>query len=111
MLDKARADLLGSNGEYNFYPRGLGAYFWDRHGSVSPEIAAGLLVQGERIKAAKIPRSKLDKSINVTVWNIREFDPGPRAGAQYSLQPVWWRGGDWSRGPSLLRRERRTRDH
>ena len=28
MLDKARADLLGSNGEYNFYPCGLGAYFW-----------------------------------------------------------------------------------
>ena len=28
MLDKARADLLGNNGEYNFYPCGLGAYFW-----------------------------------------------------------------------------------
>ncbi len=28
MLDKARADLLGTNGEYNFYPCGLGAYFW-----------------------------------------------------------------------------------
>ena len=28
MVDKARADLLGSNGEYNFYPCGLGAYFW-----------------------------------------------------------------------------------
>src|SRR5258708_39746893 len=28
MLDKARGDLLGINGEYNFYPRGLGAYFW-----------------------------------------------------------------------------------
>src|SRR4051794_5322818 len=28
MLDKARADLLGMNGEYNFYPCGLGAYFW-----------------------------------------------------------------------------------
>jgi len=28
MLDKARADLLGINGEYNFYPCGLGAYFW-----------------------------------------------------------------------------------
>ncbi|MFL6516187.1 MAG: DUF5069 domain-containing protein [Chthoniobacterales bacterium] len=28
MLDKARADLLGSNGEYNFYPCGLGAFFW-----------------------------------------------------------------------------------
>ena len=28
MLDKARADLLGITGEYNFYPCGLGAYFW-----------------------------------------------------------------------------------
>ena len=27
MLDKARADLLGINGEYNFYPCGLGAFF------------------------------------------------------------------------------------
>ena len=28
MLDKARADLLAIHGEYNFYPCGLGAYFW-----------------------------------------------------------------------------------
>ena len=28
MLDKARADLLGIHGEYNFYPCGLGAFFW-----------------------------------------------------------------------------------
>jgi hypothetical protein len=28
MLDKARADLLGMQGEYNYYPCGLGAYFW-----------------------------------------------------------------------------------
>jgi uncharacterized protein DUF5069 len=28
MADKARADLLGINGEYNFFPCGLGAYFW-----------------------------------------------------------------------------------
>jgi hypothetical protein len=28
MLDKARADLLGINGEYNYFPCGLGAYFW-----------------------------------------------------------------------------------
>ena len=32
MLDKARADLLGINGEYNFYPCGLGAYFWKTTG-------------------------------------------------------------------------------
>ncbi|HEX7860410.1 MAG TPA: DUF5069 domain-containing protein [Verrucomicrobiae bacterium] len=28
MLDKARADLLSINGEYNFFPCGLGAFFW-----------------------------------------------------------------------------------
>lgn len=28
MLDKARADLLGMQGEYNYFPCGLGAYFW-----------------------------------------------------------------------------------
>src|SRR5215212_2171990 len=28
MVDKARGDLLAINGEYNFYPCGLGAYFW-----------------------------------------------------------------------------------
>ncbi|RYZ84466.1 MAG: DUF5069 domain-containing protein [Proteobacteria bacterium] len=28
MLDKARADILGASGEYNFYPCGLGSFFW-----------------------------------------------------------------------------------
>ena len=43
------------------------------HGPVTPEIAAGLLVLRERIEAAKIPPSKLDESINIAVWNVREF--------------------------------------
>ena len=43
------------------------------HGEVSPEIAAGLLALKERIKAAKIPPSQLDQTINVAIWNIREF--------------------------------------
>ncbi len=43
------------------------------HGSVSPEIAAGLLALRKRIAAAKIPPSQLDESINIAVWNIREF--------------------------------------
>ena len=38
MLDKARADLLGSNGEYNFYPCGLGAYFWKFTGLDAPKF-------------------------------------------------------------------------
>ena len=43
------------------------------HGNVSPEIAQGLLVLKKRIAAAKIPPSQLDETINVAVWNIREF--------------------------------------
>jgi len=43
------------------------------HGPVTPEIAAGLLVLKNRIEAAKIPPSKLDETINLAVWNIREF--------------------------------------
>jgi hypothetical protein len=43
------------------------------HGPVTPEIAAGLLALKNRIEAAKIPSSKLDETINLAVWNIREF--------------------------------------
>ncbi|MEO7798076.1 MAG: endonuclease/exonuclease/phosphatase family protein [Opitutaceae bacterium] len=43
------------------------------HGQVTPEIAAGLLALRERIADCKIPASKLDQSINIAVWNIREF--------------------------------------
>ena len=43
------------------------------HGPVSAEIAAGLLALKKRIEAAKIPSSKLDETVNVAVWNIREF--------------------------------------
>jgi hypothetical protein len=43
------------------------------HGDVSPEVAQALLVLKKRIAAAKIPPSKLDETVNVAVWNIREF--------------------------------------
>ncbi len=43
------------------------------HGDVSADIAKGLLALKERIAAAKVPPSKLDETINVAVWNIREF--------------------------------------
>jgi len=43
------------------------------HGDVTPEIAQGLITLKKRIDAAKIPASKLDESINVAIWNIREF--------------------------------------
>jgi hypothetical protein len=43
------------------------------HGDVTPDIASGLLALKKRIDAARIPPSKLDETINVAVWNIREF--------------------------------------
>lgn len=51
------------------------------HGDVSPDIAAGLLALRERITAANIPPSKLDESINVAIWNIREFGKKRRTNA------------------------------
>lgn len=51
------------------------------HGDVSPEIAQGLLALKERIAAAKITPSQLDESINVAIWNIREFGKKPRTEA------------------------------
>lgn len=43
------------------------------HGPVSAELARGLLALKRRIDAARIPPSQLDETINVAVWNIREF--------------------------------------
>jgi endonuclease/exonuclease/phosphatase family metal-dependent hydrolase len=51
------------------------------HGKVTPQIAAGLLALRKRIDAAKIPSSKLDETINVAVWNIREFGKVKRTDA------------------------------
>ena len=51
------------------------------HGDVSPEIAQGLLALKARIDAADITSSRLDESINVAVWNIREFGKARRTDA------------------------------
>lgn len=51
------------------------------HGDVSPEIAQGLLALQKRIEAAQIPSSKLDETINIAIWNIREFGKSPRSEA------------------------------
>jgi len=48
------------------------------HGDVSPEIAQGLLAIRDCITNSKIPPSQLDESINIAVWNIREFGNSPR---------------------------------
>ena len=51
------------------------------HGNVSPGIAKGLLALQRRIKAANVPSSKLDETVNVATWNIREFGKKPRTEA------------------------------
>lgn len=55
------------------------------HGNVSADIAQGLLALKKRIDAANIPASKLDESINVAIWNIREFGKVPRTDAAIHL--------------------------
>ena len=45
---------------------------------ITPEIARGLLVLRARIAQAKIPSSKLDETLNIATWNIREFGKKPR---------------------------------
>ena len=43
------------------------------HGNISLEIAKGLQTLQKRIKAANIPASKLDETLNLATWNVREF--------------------------------------
>ncbi len=43
------------------------------HGRISPQIALGLKELQTRIDAAHIPSSKLDETLNLASWNIREF--------------------------------------
>jgi len=51
------------------------------HGNVSPEIAKGLKVLRSRIAKANIPSSKLDETLNIATWNIREFGKKARSTA------------------------------
>src|SRR5262249_60615005 len=51
------------------------------HGTVSPEIAKGLKVLRSRIAKAGIPSSKLDETLNIATWNIREFGRKARSDA------------------------------
>lgn len=43
------------------------------HGALTPELAQGLKELRRRIDLAAVPSSKLDETINVATWNIREF--------------------------------------
>lgn len=51
------------------------------HGHLSSEVAAGLKLLRGRIAQAQIPSSKLDETINLATWNIREFGAGQRTEA------------------------------
>lgn len=51
------------------------------HGNISSDIAKGLKVLQSRLAAAKIPSSKLDETLNVATWNIREFGKKRRSSA------------------------------
>jgi endonuclease/exonuclease/phosphatase family metal-dependent hydrolase len=51
------------------------------HGNISPEIAKGLKVLQSRIAKARIPSSKLDETLNIATWNIREFGKTRRSDA------------------------------
>ena len=48
------------------------------HGDISADLAGKLKILRERIEAAKIPSSKLDESLNIASWNIRDFGKSPR---------------------------------
>jgi endonuclease/exonuclease/phosphatase family metal-dependent hydrolase len=43
------------------------------HGKISVGIAKGLKELRSRIDAANIPSSKLDETLNIATWNVREF--------------------------------------
>jgi len=51
------------------------------HGDVSPAIAKGLIDLKERIKQANIPPSKIDETLNLATWNIRDFGKKTRTDA------------------------------
>lgn len=61
------------------------------HGRLDKATAKGLALLRERIAAAKIPPSRLDESINLATWNIRDFGRKRRSAASihYIAEIVW----------------------
>lgn len=51
------------------------------HGTLDKYTALGLKELRKRIAKAKVPSSKLDESLNLATWNIREFGRKPRKAA------------------------------
>ncbi len=48
------------------------------HGRLAPPIAQGLKQLRRRIGLARIPSSKLNETLNIATWNIRELGRRPR---------------------------------
>ncbi len=51
------------------------------HGKISKPIADGLIALRQRIEKGGIPSSKLDETLNLATWNIREFGKKARSEA------------------------------
>jgi hypothetical protein len=58
------------------------------HGKISKNIAKGLKVLRERIKAAKIPSSSLDETLNLATWNIRQLGGGRKKAAIHLIAEI-----------------------
>jgi len=71
MLDKARADLLGIHGEYNFYPCGLGAYFWKFTGLDAMKVQGlrGDRSHGRGSGCLDPPERHGERQVKIIRWN------------------------------------------
>lgn len=56
------------------------------HGTISKPIADGLLERRRRIEKGGIPFSKLDETLNLATWNIREF--GKKAHSEAAIHYI-----------------------
>ena len=58
------------------------------HGKVSKDIAQGLIALQRRIQDAKIPSSKIDETLNIATWNIREFGKGKKGRSKAAIHYI-----------------------
>jgi endonuclease/exonuclease/phosphatase family metal-dependent hydrolase len=52
-----------------------------KHGTISKKTAKGLKILRQRIAKGNIPSSKLDETINIATWNVRDFGKSERSDA------------------------------
>jgi endonuclease/exonuclease/phosphatase family metal-dependent hydrolase len=51
------------------------------HGHITRSVARGLSILRERIAAAKVPPSRIDETLLIATWNVRELGKHPRLDA------------------------------